>query len=354
MFVGNAIGYNRLLRWLSEPLAPKQMFDLKCMCIVNGPSGVGKTWGIIRAIEDLGLVVQKVDDTNVKQSIVKIASCDIISQFLSVPLAKQVIFIDDLEMYTSVDRCFMNSILSLVNTIPAVKVVLAASCIDSKLLEKIQSIRLFPVPESDIIIFLRERFRDLDSASIYNIVQTCQGNLGAAIHTANCKMSVKDKSPTLCDLYTITDASVIAQLIQIDPWLIPLRYHENILQHIKQRKGTIKQKNGVYTNFLEQLCEWDILHSHAKKRGDIESIYAEALISHSIQATNSLEHKKYCKKEIEGVNNFTKLFNSLSLRKKRKIANSKSSFPWDTLPGFWKELDSTKHKNRKKTFLEEV
>lgn len=341
MFIGNTLAYNKLVKWIQEPLRDA-ILNTNCFMVIQGQSGCGKTYGITRAIEQCGKRICKLEDKDVKVSLTKMTSCDIVSQFMAETTQDKIVFIDDLEMHTSIDRCFMSSLMSLCGAIPSIKIVIAAVAFDAKW--NVQITILSSINESDIIIFLRNQYPELKPARILDIVQSCRGNLGAAVHSAITEGSKKDDVPLVKDMYSHTNPAMIHTLMEIDAWLMPLRYHENVIHELKQRKGTQPVKTAIMMRLLRSLCEWDVMMTAAKRIQSADSqTTAMWYISSAIASCNCLERKK----RADGVeDNFTKLFNTLSLRKKQKVTSYQSIFPWDNVSGFYREVIAKKFSER--------
>jgi hypothetical protein len=338
MFIGNTIAYNRLIKWLKEPLPT--MLDASCILVIQGISGSGKTHGITRAIEECDMRACKLDDADVKQSLVKMTSSDIVAQFTTEPRKRKVLFIDDFEMYLSMNRSFMNILTSMFGSILPIKIVIAAVSFDTKW--TITVVKLVLISDADIIVYLRTHFPELQPANILDIVQTSKGNLGAAIQSAITLGSKNDEVPVAKDMYTCTNPESIFTIMEMDSWLMPLRYHENIIHELQQRKGVASVKNKLLIQFLKAICEWDVMMTQGKRLG-VDNHVALWYISCVIAHMNRVERKKRSE-EVE--DNFTRLFNTLSLRKKRKVASYQSVFPWDNVSGFYRELVSKKFSER--------
>ena len=101
-----------------------------------------------------------------------------------------------------------------------------------------------------------------------------------------------------------------------ESWLIPLRFHENLIIELKNRRTTLQNKNELYKNFLYDLCVFDVLMNN----NAIES--AIDIIVSNVYFLSLIPNKKNTKSNLD---NFTKLLSYLSLQKK----NIKKSFNYN-------------------------
>lgn len=357
MFIGNAIVYNKLCKWIKTPIKQGSLLNYDNVCIVHGISGVGKTYGIIKAIEECGKVCvsYNIELKDIKTNVTKIVTSDILSQFTNVKLSDKILFIDELETLLAIDRSFMVSLCQLFETIPAIKIIIASITFDTKFAGKILDFKI-PVPsEQEIILFLKQTFPELTSQDLLDISYNCNGNLSIAKNLANTKFTSKhDNTLNVIDIYTNKNIEHICNIIQIDTWLIPLRYHENSIYDFKNRKGKTEVKFLEYLEFMKGLICWDILMSYCKTSfmNDMIPTYMIAL---HINKLNKIERKKIG--TTEQMDNFTKLFNNLSLRKKRRVLSYESVFPWSNVSGFYKEIvgtiKTTRGSRTKKLFSED-
>lgn len=370
MFIGNPQQYAKLLSWISKPELPGEKLQHKNVCIVIGSNGIGKTHSINIALESSGKKIYKINDlecTNskdFKELLFKITSSHVISQFENTHNNDKIIWIDDFDSYLIFDRRFLHTLEDILesNTIPAIKIIISTVSADIKHYNKFYTkgliINLKTPEPADIIIYLRKTFPKLPVKIIGEIADSCAGNLSTAIQIATIKNSniknltiknskeiiIRDNYPELVDLfrvpYNIKDG---AYLFEQDPWLHPLRFHENILHEWTIRKGVYQDKEKAYIDTLQLLCTWDQLMSYCKINDSNMNIAIELSSYIPIYITQFSKKKN----AVSSMDEFTRMFNYLSLKKKNIVALYANDFPWMTIGSYFKHIYDDKNKNRK-------
>jgi len=167
----------------------------------------------------------------------------------------------------------------------------------------------------------------------------------------NC-VNTTDIFPEVAKIYFIEERAIIRKVIEQDPWLHPLRFHENIIHEFKQRKGTKEEKNALYIDVLQQLCRWDQIMT-LSKGSDITNAVEQAC--NTVILMTKLKRKKIAEPPVD---EFTRMFNYLSLRKKNMISLYEGTFPWESIGSARKKIydgyirkEITAQKNRNKIRL---
>ena len=145
--------------------------------------------------------------------------------------------------------------------------------------------------------------------------------------------------------YNIKDGSY---LFEQDPWLHPLRFHENIIHEWTIRKGIYNDKEHAYIDTLQLLCIWDQLMSYCKINDSNMNIAVELSSYIPIYIANFSKKKN----AISSMDEFTRMFNYLSLKKKNIVALYANDFPWMTIGSYFKHLYDDKNKTRKQKTTE--
>jgi len=394
-FIGNENEYTQLVSWIKQPNSVfGNVITKECITIVSGSPGCGKSYGVQMAIKDANKNIcyinkdECVNSKDFKELILKQTLSNILDQFnlLSIPgesLKETVIFIDDVDTLLAIDRSFINNFNLLItcNTIRTIKIIL--SCISSELKIILKSIIfgqliLLKTPTDNDVKKLLNNLNNTDNtgntrniANIANIidesVKFSNGNISAAfnIYNLNVRKIRKDLFkidddekkciestdifPEVAKIYFIEDRGLIRKVIEQDPWLHPLRFHENIIHEFKQRKGTKEQKDKLYIEILQHLCRWDQIMT-LSKGGDISNAIEQAC--NTVLILTRLKRKKNADPPMD---EFTRMFNYLSLRKKNMLSLYESTFPWETIgstrkkiyDGFIrKELNATKNRSK--------
>jgi hypothetical protein len=99
--------------------------------------------------------------------------------------------------------------------------------------------------------------------------------------------------------------------------VIPLQYHENLINELKNRKGTIKQKKDFYLYFINNIIYYDLF---LKSNVELACTY----LSHIIFKLYEFKKKSV---KISKIDNFSKILSYLSLQKKFIKKNYSSKYP---------------------------
>lgn len=341
-FIGNSYYYNLLIEWLNKPLNTKTLTST-CICFIIGRHGVGKTYGITKAIQETGHNISLFNGNSYKDFIdfiTKQTTSDIISQINGDILSKKVIFIDEFETLMIYDRTFLNNIIDLLNTtkLPGVKIIISSVPLETKNALKMANNcykLILSVPsETDIFLFLKQNNSKIKNDKLLKISENCENNISVAITMINdLNLNDKkkfnndnyyDKNISLNNIYNDNNLNNIQNIIDQDRSLHPLRFHENLIKAIQQRKGTKIKKIELYKDFLLSLCEWDLMTSNSK-RLNIDNDVSFEYITRNIVSLYKLPNKK---NTMELSTEFTKIFNYLSLKKKSLLTLYNSEIPW--------------------------
>jgi len=374
-FVGNENEYNQLFNWINQPVSAFGKTLMKdCVCIISGGPGCGKTYGINKAINDAHKNIcyinkdECVNSKDFKELLLKQTKSNILDQFNLLSLTNDavandntlatetIVFIDDVDTLLSIDRSFINNFNLLItsNSIKSIKIIVSCITSEVKLILKSiifgQLIILKPLSEYDIKHYLyninnnNQNVSNIDTI-INNTIKMCNGNLSVALN--NYYLTIRkerihnqiDKSdqttdifPEVAKIYFMEDRNLIRKIIELDPWLHPLRFHENIIHEFKQRKGTKDVKSDIYINILKNLCQWDQLMTNSKG-GDIT--YAIEQGCNTVMLLTDIKRKKNAE---EPMDEFTRMFNYLSLRKKNMVSLYEGNFPWETIGSSRKKI----------------
>ena len=388
-FIGNENEYTQLVSWIKQPNSVfGNILTKDCITIVSGSPGCGKSYGVKMAIKEANKNIcyinkdECVNSKDFKELILKQTLSNILDQFNLLAVAGEslketVIFIDDVDTLLAIDRSFINNFNLLItcNTIRTIKIIL--SCISSELkiiLKSIifgQLILLKTPTDNDLIKMLNNINNANNIENCRNIidesVKLSNGNISVAFNIYNLNVRkirkdlFKDEDnekkciestdifPEVAKIYFIEDRNLIRKVIEQDPWLHPLRFHENIIHEFKQRKGTKEQKDKLYSEILQHLCRWDQIMT-LSKGGDISNAIEQAC--NTVLLLTRLKRKKNADPPMD---EFTRMFNYLSLRKKNMLSLYESTFPWETIgstrkkiyDGFIrKELNATKNRSK--------
>jgi hypothetical protein len=156
-----------------------------------------------------------------------------------------------------------------------------------------------------------------------------------------------DKFPGLVDLFNLPyNFQVGRYIFDQDPWLHPLRFHENVIHELNQRKGLQHDKEAIYIDILRLLCIWDQLMSYSKINDGSGMFIAIELISNIPLYLKDFPKKKTT---VSSMDEFTRMFNYLSLKKKHAVALYIPDFPWISIGSYYKHIYDAKNKKKPKT-----
>lgn len=301
---------------------------------VLGCSGVGKTHGVKNATVDAD--VYWIDSQtcttarDLRTHVERQLSSNLIQNITNTTHRRRIIVIDELETFYQIDR----TVFSILATFTPKNILII--CIGNIQLEKkIKStfcsypIHIYASPSDDqVAAIVLSMYPDTSANEIKDAVENCYGNISFAINSLKIKLhgAQRDDPTNVAFNYVFSankpDKESVAKLINEDPWLMPLRYHENLPKELLiNRKGTIASKQVFYRQTLETLCDWDMLMQNAQPDIPIDIMVQEIIRLHT-----SFDKKK----RTNDTNEFTKLFSNLSLQRKNEKSMYKSElgFPW--------------------------
>ena len=369
-WVGNHLAYQKFLAWLARSFDSTSKLSMESVCIIIGPPGVGKTYGMRHACAKLQKVLHTLDSQNIhnfkdcKDHICKMCSSNITSQFMQVTRADQIVCLEELETLMSMDRTFCHSLQKLLESkaLPHVPIVMTCQYHEKrKVLEALEGatvIELCVPSEVDVLVFLRRRGTHVKSDMLLAIAESCQGNIGNALNMLEAEELGSsegdgaqriengkiDTIPAFLEVYGTACPEIANRVFHEDPWLHPLRFHENLPHEMRQRKGLHIKKQRAYIEILKGMCVWDYMMS--KNKGEDQMIPI-AYVAHQVLHLRWMERKKQCEKSQD---NFTKMFSHLSLEKKNQIATHHDE--WENIGSYHKSM--FEQHTKKKNFRREV
>ena len=368
MFIGNPQHYSNLVSWIQKPIESGETLHYKHICIVIGDGGIGKSYGIESAAKSTSKILYRLNDLDCNNSkhlrdlLYKITSSHIVSQIEKIENSQKIIWLDDFDSYIIFDRTFLHTLQDILDNakIPAIKIIISTTAADVKHYTKFYNMGLIiklKTPDSgDVIVFLRKTFPKVPVKIITRIADLSNGDLSSAKYMIELENSTSstskisglfikksvDKFPQLLNLfdsdYDINDGRFI---FDQDPWLHPLRFHENVLHELNIRQGLQINKNTTYTQILKLFCDWDQLMAYSKINDNHGMHIAIEIISHVPYYLQKFPKKKTA---IASMDEFTRMFNYLSLKKKNAVALYIPDFPWITIGSYYKHLYDDKNK----------
>ena len=378
---GNTFCFEDLYRWIENStnnISNKKATDQSSCVILIGPPGVGKSYGVERMCDQLGISIKRIDSTNCHSTK---DMCDLLTKMASTNLedsllekeTKRIIFIDEFEVLVGLDRN-MPSILyqhldcsnakTRTKPMPYIPVVVACNTnIEKKLGDLRRGCRCICLrnpDDADVMLMLRWHAQaigmDAPSDLILSISEIVQGNMQQAVRIlayelvrisqnikTTCKHATIDRMPDIDVLYTSPNRSTARMIFEEDMWMNPLRFHENLPAEIETRRGTRAKKATVYSEILRCLIEWDVMST------SIEDGCTEISTEHLCRAPYLLEQLKRRKDGNQtSMVHFTKTLSQMSLQKKMEKQSYNDDFPWKHIGNYHYTLK--KHNPTRKKF----
>lgn len=320
-------------QWINDCYSHKNLSFNSCL-LISGVSGSGKTHLINKIIKDLGLFLITIDSNNCSSSIqfVDLLMKSFISsliQILTNNNSKKIIVIDDFDILNSLDNTINTSLFNFVLNNQKLKNIPIIIIINNEIIKKIGEIKkkckiieINKLDEYEIFNILKNYKDDIVFGDALKIISESDYNINEAIKMINnLKFNNNDNFVDFNNLY-ISDfnRNNLKKFLLKEQWIVPLNFHENLINELNNRKGKKKDKDEYYKNFIIDFCYFDILMG---KTNDI-----------SLDLFISIIRKLYDfprKKENKEKQNFTKMLSYLSLQKKNNKNAFKSSFPFQQI-----------------------
>lgn len=303
--------------------------SFKSCLFIHGYSGIGKTYLIEKICKDLNLFVINFTLNNCSSSeefndlIIK----SITSSFLQILTSNnnsKIIIIDNYDSILSIDRTINSALYNILNNEKYKHITIICIC-NNELLKKLGNIKkkcliieYLPPNNDEYLKILKCKFPNIDLSNI-NEIFNINNNISQAIkiienNDMSGKYAIIDKTYNLNFLYSVHyDNEIILKLLYSDTWLIPLRFHENLINELKNRSITINNKNEYYKNFIYNICYFDLFMN---KNCINEAINFFSCMIYQLSLCPIKKNK------VSNIDNFTKLLSYLSLQKK----NTKKAF----------------------------
>jgi hypothetical protein len=216
--------------------------------------------------------------------------------------------------------------------------------------------------DADICLILKHRFPSIHLSSLTYIADHCQANLHTAVEMCRFEISAVSRPPPAASAASAAtrgrkkktvDASapapaplpppIAVKLLELapappssstqespfqskdtqgwfqwfsqDPWMAPLRFHENLIKEVSQRSGA---KLPLYNALLDALLEWDIsmgrwINEEGSLWMDLPILILSITVVLTLESHKRMKRLKYTDSELS---NFTKILSQLSLHKK--------------------------------------
>jgi len=334
---GNEKTYQEIEKWIKEATVD---YNKKISCndviFVCGNSGIGKTYSIKKICENNNLYIHYISFNNCCSSselsdhITKITTSSLLQTLLNNKNPK-ILIIDDFDSILSADRTVNSTLLSIVSEGKMKRIPII--CISStdmmkrvgNIKNKCKVIELANPTKNDITNVLKKLHPN--NEYIDEIVERYSSNLQQCIknieNNNGNNLCLFDNVDELIDVNILYgesfDRKQITKVILTDPWIIPLRFHENMIIELKNRKITVAKIHSLYKTFIINLINYDMLMHNTTMSNYISELFADIIYSILI-----LPRKKNKNTTIAS---FTKLLSFISLQKKNIKKHYTTFFP---------------------------
>lgn len=327
---GNHEIYANIACWLRDFNYSSRISEHSCI-ILAGPPCIGKTYSIKHICSYLNCCVTNIDHSvcvnmvQLKDIIFKTASSSLL-QILADASNKKVIVIDNFDAMFIADKTITNGLLKILTdkkmkNIPIICIAhndMLKNMGDIKKICKTHRLCAPTLEEVNDVL----AGRALSARYVKELYDSNSGNLQKIFEAVENSLVSYDKGDTYDDvniLYgTSFDRHNIRRIVDVDAWLIPLRFHENLIIELDNRTSALCRKKEFYKVYMEIMCTYNMFMSknYPEIAGDV-----------FLCAVSLLSALRYKKVKHTSIGNFTKILSFLSLQKKNMKTAYNSSFP---------------------------
>ena len=331
---GNHNIYSSILIWLQ-----KFNYDIKISAesciIVAGPTSIGKSYSINSICNYLDYEITLIDNNNchnsqyLKDIICKSTSSSFI-QILTNNFKKKVIIIDNFDSLFISDKTINLTLLKILleNKLKNIPIICVSNNdIIKKIgdIKKVCNIYTLTTPNNDEITEILQS-KDVDINNIDKLCSNSNGNLNKLfrdITNDNNDILYSDSIDYTSDiniLYSTNfNRSQTKKILIKDPWMIPLKFHENLIINLNNRNISLNKYNEYYKSFMYIMCIYD----YYMFKENIE--FCVELFASKVYYLSILKYKNNA---TSNIGNFTKMLSYLSLQKK----NIKNNYNIKNMP----------------------
>jgi hypothetical protein len=335
---GNKEIYSNIISWLRNFNYKKKISTDSCI-IVTGKTCVGKTYSINKICNYLNYEIININNNNCFNSVqlndvIFKSTTSSLLQVLTGNIRNKVIIIDNFDCIYISDKTINTTLLKIL-TDGKIKNIPIICISNNEIIKKIGDIKknckiyeiIVPTKEDVIDMIQNDAHTDWHSKKeLGHLYDLSNGNMEKIF----CDVK-RDRSDILyeehidndCDInilyLNVFDRNQVIRIINKDPWMIPLKFHENIIIELENRKISLKNKIEYYNNFIEIMCLYDY---YMFKNNN------EACITIFASNVYYLSLFKYKKGAVSNIGKFTKMLSYLSLQKK----NIKQTYKCNNFP----------------------
>jgi len=329
---GNHRIYSDILMWLRNFNYDTKISAQSCI-IVAGPTSIGKSYSIHSISKYLNCEIILIDNNNcynsqfLKDIIYKSTSSSFI-QILTNNFQKKVIIVDNFDALFISDKTINITLLKILleNKLKNIPII----CISNNdIIKKIGDIKklcvmhLLSTPSNDEITEitgtseiskrccinsngnLNKLFRDMSNANAANAVPSSTSSVSDLLYSD----SIENTSDINILYSTEFNRHQTKAILIKDPWMIPLKFHENLIMSLNNRLLSLNKYNEYYKSFMYIMC----LYDYYMFKNNIE--FCVELFASKVYYLSLFKYKKNAS-VASNIGNFTKMLSYLSLQKK--------------------------------------
>jgi nucleoside-triphosphatase THEP1 len=331
---GNNDIYINILLWLKNFNYNNKISISSCI-IIAGSTCIGKTYSINKICEHLNCEIISIDNSNCYSSyqlndIIYKSTTSSLVQVLTNNIRNKIIIIDNFDCMFMADKTINLTLLKIL-TDKKYKNIPILCITNNDIIKKIGEIKKvckiynLQIPlKKDINNILFKKGHNSKAISV--LYDKSNGNLEKLFEDSYKKKDeiiysdiIEDNSDINILYDNNFDRKRIRRIICKDIWMIPLKFHENLIADLNKRKITLSQKNEFYKKFIEIICIYDYYTFNNN---------TEICIGLLTSCVFYLSLFKYKKNSVSNIGNFTKILSYLSLQKKNiKYAYNSCNFP---------------------------
>jgi hypothetical protein len=301
--------------------------------IVAGPTSIGKSYSIHSISKYLNCETILIDNNNcynsqfLKDIIYKSTSSSFI-QILTNNFQKKVIIVDNFDALFMSDKTINITLLKILleNKLKNIPII----CISNNdIIKKIGDIKklcvmhLLSTPSNDEITEitgtseiskrccinsngnLNKLFRDMSNANAANAANAIPSSTSDLLYSD----SIENTSDINILYSTEFNRHQTKAILIKDPWMIPLKFHENLIMSLNNRLLSLNKYNEYYKSFMYIMC----LYDYYMFKNNIE--FCVELFASKVYYLSLFKYKKNAS-VASNIGNFTKMLSYLSLQKK--------------------------------------
>jgi hypothetical protein len=245
-------------------LTPRDKLSYNSCLFITGNSGIGKSYRINKLCNELDLFIININSYNCSSSkqltdlLFKAFVSSLIQQ-LTNNTQNKIIIIDEFETLLSFDSTMNIHLLNFLTTVHKHIPIICIVSNNIKLGEIKKQCILYELPvlnNIEIHNILLNYNPNINLTDATNIAIQSNYNIKTCIQIiTNTYYNNNDKIFDIAELYASNfNRDNFKRIIYKDQWLIPLKFHENLINELDNRNSLKIAKNNFYKNSISNFC----------------------------------------------------------------------------------------------------